>query len=260
MKHENFAPPEYKEGLEADAVCGQCNSVNPEGTLICRTCGNNLRDQRQLRMAADQILDADTESNNRSVFLIRALSTLGVLLLLLLGLNAQNITRTFTSAGNSDGNAEATVENSGVFWTGPNKTDYDNMYSVLSENLPSDTDAENTRMTVVPADRLAAGDYILYERLGTGMRYAGAATIQIDGDTWRYNAVLLNGIEIRGEALLEEQMLTSLWHQSGVRYQDKYYAVTGDAEMQPDGSVLLDGESTYNTQIFSAVAYPYKGL
>jgi len=61
MHKEPFKPPEYREGIEADAVCAQCGSANPEGTLICKTCGNNLRDQRMLRITADQLLDADTE-------------------------------------------------------------------------------------------------------------------------------------------------------------------------------------------------------
>ena len=62
MHKELFEHPDYHEGIEADAVCAQCGSANPEGTLICKTCGNNLRDQRLMRIAADQILDADVEA------------------------------------------------------------------------------------------------------------------------------------------------------------------------------------------------------
>lgn len=38
------------EHLDADAVCELCGNVNPEGTLLCKQCGNNLRDQRSRRM------------------------------------------------------------------------------------------------------------------------------------------------------------------------------------------------------------------
>ena len=41
------------ERLDADAVCGSCGTVNPEDTLLCKSCGNNLRDQRQTRIAVD---------------------------------------------------------------------------------------------------------------------------------------------------------------------------------------------------------------
>ena len=43
---------EHVEHLDADAVCEACDTVNPEGTLLCKTCGNNLRDQRARRMKA----------------------------------------------------------------------------------------------------------------------------------------------------------------------------------------------------------------
>ena len=38
---------EAVEHLDADAVCEPCGNVNPEGTLLCKTCGNNLRDMIQ---------------------------------------------------------------------------------------------------------------------------------------------------------------------------------------------------------------------
>ena len=260
MKHETFAPPEYKEGLEADAVCGQCGHVNPEGTLICKACGNNLRDQRMLRMAADQILDADNEPNERSVFMVRAGSVLAILFILWMGLNVGNITSMLTSAENSYESDGTATTNPGVFWTGASSATYDNMHSTLSGKLPSAGDAENARMNVMPANSLSAGNYVLFEQRGTGMRYTGAATIQIDGNIWRYTAALLDGIEIRGEASITEQILTSQWNQAGALYQGEYFAVTGTAEMRPDGSVILDGESNNSTQTFRAIAYPYSAL
>ncbi len=257
MKHETFAPPEYKEGLEADAVCQQCGAVNPEGTLICKTCGNNLRDQRMLRMQADHILDADNEGSERSVFLVRAFSILGILLVLWLGLNVGRITEMLTSADGAYDDENAIAANPGIFWTGPSRATYDGMYADISAKLPSASEAENARINTTPSNRLTAGDYVLFERRGTGMRYAGAAQIEVNGDAWHYSASLVDGIEIRGAASLIEGMLASQWDQAGALYQGRYYAVTGTAEAQPDGSVHLTGESSRNTQIFSAIAYPY---
>ena len=257
MKQENFTAPSYKEGLEADAVCQQCGSVNPEGTLICKTCGNNLRDQRQLRMQADQMLDAEAPASERSVFLLRALPVLGILLLLWFGLNVGRMTSMLTSADNTVGDGDTILADPAVFWSGPRSNIYDTMMSNLSDNLPSETDAENARINVLPSSTLQAGDYVLFERLGTGTQYAGAATLSLDGDIWRYSASLIDGIEIRGEASFTDNLLVSRWDQAGAFYEGQYVAVTGTAEALPDGSIDLSGESTHNTQVFQAIAYPY---
>jgi len=257
MKHETFTPPTYKEGLEADAVCRQCGSVNPEGTLICKICGNNLRDQRLLRMQADQILDADVTSNDRSVFLVRALPVLGILLILWLGLNVGRMTSMLTSADNTPNEGDTIEVDPGVFWSGPASAAYDAMFRNLSATLPTETDAENAKVNVLPSGALKAGDYVLFERLGTASRYAGAATVTMDGAIWRYNASLIGGAEIRGEASLMEGVLVSQWEQAGALYEGSYMAITGTAEALPDGSIDISGESSHNTQVFRAVAYPY---
>ena len=257
MKHETFAPPSYREGLEADAVCQQCGSVNPEGTLICKTCGNNLRDQRLLRMQADQILDADVTNSERSVFLMRALPVLGILLILWLGLNVGRMTDMLTSADNATSEDIGIVADPGVFWSGPASATYDAMFSDLTANLPSEADAENAKINVFPSSTLQAGNYVLFERLGTGSQYTGVAAIEVDGDTCRYNASLNGGIEIRGEASLLEGIFVSEWEQAGALYQGQYLAISGTAEALPNGSIDLSGESSHNTQVFRAVAYPY---
>ncbi|HOJ68818.1 MAG TPA: hypothetical protein PLH06_08470, partial [Candidatus Hydrogenedentes bacterium] len=84
--------------LDADAVCAQCGMVNPEGTLLCKNCGNNLRDQRMLRLQADEALQGrETAAEQRNTFLRNALGVLGVLVLLYLGLNASSLMNLLTS-------------------------------------------------------------------------------------------------------------------------------------------------------------------
>jgi hypothetical protein len=258
MKHENFAPPEYKEGLEADAVCQQCGTVNPEGTLICKTCGNNLRDQRLLRMQADHIMEADNEGGERSVFMLRAVSVLGILLILWFGLNVGRITSMLTSAG-SDYDENAVVANPRTLWSAASDAVFAPMQETLSAKFPSASEADRARMNLIStsSNTVASGDYVIFERLGTTLRYAGAATVAVDGNIWRYTASLLDGVEIRGEASILEGILTAQWEQAGALYENNYYAIAGTALPRPDGSIALNGESSHNTTIFSAVAYPF---
>ncbi|HDP34520.1 MAG TPA: hypothetical protein ENN29_05360 [Candidatus Hydrogenedentes bacterium] len=257
MKHENFAPPEYKEGLEADAVCGQCGNVNPEGTLICKMCGNNLRDQRMLRMAADQLLEAENEPTSRSVFLMRALPVLAILFVLWLGLNVGNISSMLMSADNATDETNTIYVNPESFWNGSESSIYDAMQTKLTARFPNESDAENARLNTRSTGSIREGRYVLYERMGTGIRYVGSAIIQMEGDVWHYNASLMDEIEIRGKASIFDQMLSSQWDQAGALYQGDYYAVTGTALAQPDGSISLNGESSHSMRRFSAVAYHY---
>ncbi len=260
MKHEDFAPPEYKEGLEADAVCGQCGNVNPEGTLICKTCGNNLRDQRMLRMTADQMLEEEAESANRSVFLIRALSVLGILVVLWLGINAGRIASVLTSADDAGTAEEIIYTNPELFWTGPEGATYDAMRDELAAQFPSESDAESARMSVSPTQQITEGRYVVFQRLGTGMRFVGAAVVRADNEGWRYNAQLLDDIEIRGYASHDGQSLETQWDEAGVLYEGEYFAATGRAFPQAQGSISISGESNANNRRFSGLAYRYSGL
>jgi len=257
MNNDNYIPTPYREGLEADAVCQQCGAVNPEGTLICKTCGNNLRDQRMLRIQADQMLEGDVKAGQSSVFVLRGLSVIAILLLLWFSLNVGKITSMLTSAEPTA--EENTVSaNPKIFWSGTSAPVFAAMQESLAAKMPSPAQADAARMNLisVTGNTIAAGNYVIFERLGTTLRYAGAAAVEVDGNIWRYNASLLDGVEIRGEASFLEGVLTSQWEQAGALYENNYYAITGTALQRPDGSVALTGESSHNTQIYSAVAYP----
>ena len=76
--------------LDADAVCGACGTVNPEGTLICKQCGNNLRDQRHQRMhAADAEIGVDTAQSRRRIIDI-GLGVFGILVVAWAVINVLN--------------------------------------------------------------------------------------------------------------------------------------------------------------------------
>ena len=254
MNQETFAQPEYKEGLEADAVCGQCGSVNPEGTLICKMCGNNLRDQRMLRLAADQMLEAEGEPMERSQFLARALTILGLLIVLWLGINAGRIASLLTTA-ESYVPESAIYARPSVFWNDADSQRFTKMHRELMLHFPTESDAESARMSSAPMSNFTSGRYALYERLGTGARFVGAAIVETEGNECYYVAVLRPNIEIRGKAnLLNESFITN-WDEAGVALEDEFYAITGVALLQPDGSVSINGQSDVNSRRHQALAY-----
>lgn len=93
------------EHIDADAVCEECGTVNPEETLLCRACGNNLKEQRQRRIA--QTYATPTPGSSIRKNSIRALtgllSVLGLLLVLFVVLNLSNIEAALIEAMSSQG-------------------------------------------------------------------------------------------------------------------------------------------------------------
>lgn len=259
MVQEPFAPPQYREGIDADAVCGQCGTANPEGTLLCKTCGNNLRDQRLLRMTADQILDAETEGTGKSSFLLAALPILGLLLLLWFGLNAGRISSVLTTAGNTSQDYTLGT-NPGVFWEGEGGEVYETLQQALTSRFPTIADAEAARLESSPSATFVDGVYVLYERRGTTERFAGAAAVRFQEGTWYYVAHLNGEVQVRGMAKETEQVLVSQWDQAGMLYGGAYYATAGQAYRMPDGTVNVSGSTDLDGVQHASAAYRLRAL
>ena len=51
MAERNVPRQHSAERVDADAVCARCGAVNPEDSLLCKVCGNFLRDLRGRRLA-----------------------------------------------------------------------------------------------------------------------------------------------------------------------------------------------------------------
>lgn len=259
MVQEPFAQPEYKEGIEADAVCGQCGTTNPEGTLLCKACGNNLRDQRLLRLAADQILDAEVEGVSRSSFLFKALPILGLLVLLWLGLNAGRIASMLTTASDTRSGYEV-ASSPEVYWQGEGHEDFDALQLELLASFPSYSDAETARLESNVKAEFTDGVYALYERLGTSQRFVGAAKLKFQDGTYLYAAQINGEVQVRGRAVVNEHMLSSDWDEAAIMYNGAYYAVSGAAFLNPDGMVKISGVSDLDTTQYQSAAYRVPGL
>lgn len=257
MKQDVFAPPEYKEGIDADAVCSQCNTVNPEGTLICKMCGNNLRDQRLLRMTADQMLDTEGKKGEGSSFLYKALPILGLLIVLWLGINASRMVSMLTKAESDDNSVYVNLAD--TVWNGPDKGIYTELAGKLGTSPIDSTEAEEARMNLAPMPDIASGKYALYARMGTEEQFAGVAMVKMDGTSLYYVAVLENGAEIRGKSTLLEDAFISQWDEGALFMDNIYYSLTGAAVLQPDGSVALSGHTDLNTIRYDSTAYRMAG-
>src|SRR5690606_8944065 len=67
------------------------NTVNAEGTLLCKVCGNNLRDQRMIRLTADQAMDLEHTGRGRRTWVSGILFVLAVVLIISTLLNQEII-------------------------------------------------------------------------------------------------------------------------------------------------------------------------
>ena len=145
--------------LEADTVCAQCGMINPEGTLLCKSCGNNLREQRSLRLTGTQPTSETRVEKERSGWLKKALALLGILLVLWVFFNATRIEDFLASLQMStDNRADA-------FWAGADSQIYEALIKQLDSNPI--TEAEFQRALTEPQEEDAGldGRYMLASEL-----------------------------------------------------------------------------------------------
>jgi hypothetical protein len=257
MKNDPFAQ-EYKEAIDADAVCGGCGRVNPEGTLICKGCGNNLRDQRLLRLAADQILTGEEEEAKRRSWLTRTLTVLGILVVLYVGMNAGRIMGLVLPGSVTDPAGEAAnmpPVHPAKFWESE-KAAFDSMAASLKSRYPAESDAETARLNP-PISPTPEGYFALFEKVGTTERFVGAAYAALEDTNVRFVAAFNDGTESRGLATLADASVVTVdWGMGGVQREGKYFAAAGSAVPQADGTYQIVARSEVVPRVIQAVAYP----
>ncbi len=257
MKDDPFAQ-EYKEAIDADAVCGACGRVNPEGTLICKGCGNNLRDQRLLRLAADQILTGEEEAAKRRSWLNSGLTVLGILVVLWVGMNAGRMMGLVAPGSMTD--STGLSENMppvhpAKFWESE-KASFDTMAADLKSQFPTENDAETARLNP-PSSPTPNGYFALFEKVGTSERFVGAAQASIEDAKVRFVAAFNDGSEARGIATLMDTSVASVdWDVAGIQREGKYFAGAGSAVPQTDGTFQIVARAEGVPGVLQAVAYP----
>lgn len=199
MSSDNLNAAPAGLNLDADAVCAQCGTVNPEGTLICKVCGNNLRDQRTMRLSAEQVLESVGEPPASRAWLRGVLFAVGALLVLLMAVFANNFATYLVSGG---------LEASGIdaLWAGEQHQVFDGL---RSEIKAANTDAEAIAAAIAAAAPIPDGAEApaldgLYVLLPPGAESDatpyGTAAVKLEGDEVAFAAVLQDGLEVRGWA------------------------------------------------------------
>jgi len=235
--------------LDADAVCGTCGNVNPEGTLMCKTCGNNLRDQRQRRMTAEVQLEDNLKGEDRRYLVSGLLTVFGLLLVLWSALNVDRITD-WLVAGTSNTQALS------VYWSASESA----RFSPLAERLRgielSSSDLAQLAATAGTATGFS-GVYAVFDgRLSDQGRWIGVAAVEEELNQVHFVGQLHNGIELRGTAFIQGNSLSALMNTVSADIGGDYYAVQGVALRQMDGGFELYGQSDFSEMDYQIYAYP----
>ena len=228
MNMDPNQPGDAFERIDADAVCEKCGSVNPPETLLCRTCGNNLRDQRQHRLAEAGVAPIPDEPfvQVRRVLSV-ALGVAGLVLILWTAFHVDEIEQWMSEgmvAGESSG-----AGNPARFWSWQSRKPYENL---LEELRKQEHDAVYTQPGV---SEDVTGIYSIRVPGGPVPREIGRACVLQMQDLVQFVAVLTldeGEAEIRGEGIVtgvREIEVESAGVKMGERYLDGYgYAEPGN--------------------------------
>lgn len=235
--------------IDADIVCAGCGLENEHGTLICRQCGTNLRDQRRNRLA-EMAAGLETEHKaSRRRLLSGLLSVFGIVAILGVTFNLDAIA-TYLAGGGSEG--RATSES---YWRGPMGATFAEMIADLENNPPSDS----ARASAIAAPRSGAGltgRYVLLVPGATANAEVGIASIQEkDGATY-FCALLDGGGEVRGLSKVDDAGRMTTDH-GVVEFRGVRLAGVGYAARNAQGGFTVYGASfSEDGGQFEVMAFP----
>ncbi len=236
--------------LDADAVCEVCGTVNPEGTFICRTCGNNLRDQKSRRLSSElQMLEPE---GVRGIQVFRgALVIFGMLLIGWVAINVNQITDAIAGTGGANDPI------SGLFNSSVSAT-YDSMLLEAQALNPTFEQMEAIRATPIVGPSIDGNYVVVRNDYYAGLEIVGSAVVRTDETGTHFVAALGPDLHVRGTARNQGQnALRADWSEAAAQdATGRIYAVTGVAVPQLDGSVECFGQSAADeTANFEVSAY-----
>lgn len=238
MNTDNFGDIGHPETLDADAVCAKCNTVNSEGTLLCKTCGNNLRDQRAIRLAADQAMDLDHPGLKRRTWVSGILFVLAFALIVSTLLNQELIVDWLVNPGSS-----ATTDVMQL-WNAPYSDTFTPLLDILEARDVTEEYALASLQSPIDATTLD-GTYALF----MGETYIGSAQALADGDAVYVVALLDNGSEVRGIAIAQGNHYAATPDFLAMERRGRMIAARGVAMPQGGGVFDCIGDDDYGRQI-----------
>lgn len=246
MNNANLGGAFQVDKLDADAVCAQCSTVNAEGTLLCKVCGNNLRDQRNRRMQADQAMDLEHTGHRR-----RAVSS-GILFVMAIGIiiatlvNQESIVEWLI---NVQSPPEPSLQQ---LWAG----DFDAYFQpMLDEVDAAGMNAETAKaaMESSPQNPELPGLYVLFK----DENFLGTANVRIEGQEVYFVARLLDDEEVRGVARAEvDNIILNQDSAAIMRRRGSLDSFTGVAIPKGDGMVECMGDNGVVRESFNAYRVP----
>ncbi|MCP4643438.1 MAG: hypothetical protein GY851_23525 [bacterium] len=248
MDSEHPEMEQQFDRVDADAVCEACGTVNPPGTLLCKVCGNNLRDQRLRRMTGDGIAEAAVERVHPRRALSALLAIMGLLTILWTALNVWNgnidrwMTEGFSAAQSREG------EDPTVFWYGAKASVYDELVDAMQRD-PITRGEMNVALGGQTANYSDLTGRYLVMRSGRRLSRVGEAAARQVDDKVYFVALLpdAEGTQIRGEATLSDSgtLETKL---AGVRSPEGIEGGYGFVEFDEEVGGLVCFGSTWNSE------------
>ncbi len=242
MNNANLGGAFQIEKLDADAVCAQCNTVNAEGTLLCKVCGNNLRDQRNRRMQADQAMDLEHTGQRRRAWLSGVFFVLALVLIASTLLNQELIVEWLI---------EEEAPTTDLLWTGQYDAYFRPMFEEIEATALTPESAKAALEGAEPTDTLE-GIYALFD----GETFLGTASFRIEGEDAYFAATLENNREVRGLARLEANNYIAIPDFSGIDYRGAITRISGVAIPQGNGAVECMGDDGQRRSSFMAYRLP----
>ncbi|MBN2308264.1 MAG: hypothetical protein JXR94_04795 [Candidatus Hydrogenedentes bacterium] len=241
------------EQIDADAVCEQCGTVNPPGTLLCKKCGNNLRDQRLIRMAEEGAPELAGEGVRPRRVLSAGLTVLGLLIILWTALNADKVGGWIAHGFSSAGAAE---DDPAFYWGEGARNVYDSLLSEMLQRTLSADEVADAFANPVLVTGDYTGRYVFKEMRGPLGRRIGTANVRQNREAI-YFVALLDAhpeVELRGQARLKDTGMVQA-KIIGVKVGDRFESALGYAEPNEAGGLDCFGLSDRSTDYIEVVAY-----
>lgn len=240
--------------IDADAVCEACGTVNPEDTLFCKSCGNNLRDQRVQRIAEGRGLEQMVEATaTPAQWLSKGLTVLGILVVIWTALNVSTVEQWLLST-QKQLSSEASPES---LWSGPDRAAYDDLLKEINDR-PLTEEEINSVGAASQAQPGYAGRYLIKRSARPSEAVIGQAALKQTGDRVLFVAKLSADIELRGEINTSSANPATVF--AAMKSGRRYAQIFGIAQRAADGSYACYGQQEVQSEdsdspTITAVAY-----
>jgi hypothetical protein len=233
MNIENQGGEHHPDRLDADAVCIQCGTVNAEGTLLCKVCGNNLRDQRNRRMTSDQALEMDRGGPKRRSWASLLVFVLSVGLIVSTLFNQDIIVEWLMDV-------QGGIQGGPVdLWSGAPGDMLDVLMQDLVENPPTEEAAFAAR-----ANPSASGSLEGVYSLFSDDILVGSASVRVDGEAIYFAVLLAGGDQMRGMAKRQSDYYIVVPGGAALESRGDYISIQGVASPQGAGILECVGDDT----------------